>query len=306
MEKAMNEMVKFSEVKKRYGKVSALSGASFEIPPGTVTAILGANGAGKSTALKMMVGLEKADFGVVRVLGKEDRKIGPEELRRIGYVAEGMELPDWMTVAELMDWCRPMYPDWNRALEKKLDALFRLPLSRKLKHLSRGQRMKAALWSLLCYRPELLILDEPFSGLDPAVRDDLTRSVLELAENEQWAVVIATHDIAEVENLADRVVVMRYGKVYLEGDREELLEKWRRVEVIVPDGWKASARYPREWFAMERMGRVLRFYESDYGSGFADKLSTVFPEVGEPVVERVSLRDMLVVLVKSGKVEVGA
>ncbi|MFT6863919.1 MAG: ABC-2 type transport system ATP-binding protein [Akkermansiaceae bacterium] len=190
----MNERVKFMDVRKSFGAVSALSGASFTIPVGTVTALLGANGAGKSTALKMMVGLEKPSARNAVVLEKDSRKIGPRELGRIGYVAEGMELPDWMTVGEL----------------------FKLPLDRKLKNLSRGQRMKAALWSVLSYRLELLILDEPFSGLDPVVRDDLTWSVLEWAESEKWAVVIATHDIGKIENLADRVVVMRYGKVELE------------------------------------------------------------------------------------------
>lgn len=302
----MNEMVKFMEVKKRYGKVSALSGASFVIPAGTVTALLGANGAGKSTALKMMVGLEKPSTGHVVVLDQESGKIGPRDLAKIGYVAEGMELPDWMTVGELMAWCRPMYPEWDRALEKKLGELFKLPLDRKLKDLSRGQRMKAALWSVLSYRPQLLILDEPFSGLDPVVRDDLTRSMLELAESEKWAVVIATHDIGEVENLADRVVVMRYGKVELEGDREEMLERWRRVEILVPDGWEEPARYPREWLRVERMGKVLRFYESEFDSGFEIKMAEVLPGLGEAALERVSLRDMLVVLVKSGRVEVGS
>ncbi len=299
-------MVKFVDVRKQYRKVSALSGARFSIPAGSVTAMLGANGAGKSTALKMMVGLEKPTSGNAVVLGKDSRKIGSEELRRIGYVAEGMELPDWMTVKELMDWCRPMYPEWDRKLERKLDDLFKVPMDRKLKNLSRGQRMKAALWSVLCYRPELLILDEPFSGLDPVVRDDLTRSILELAESEKWAVVIVTHDIGEVENLADRVVVMRYGKVYLEGDREELLESWRRVEVLVPDGWEAPEKLPREWVAVERMGKVLRFYEREFGDDFDEKITKCFAGFGEPVVERVSLREMLVVLVKSGKVEVGA
>jgi ABC-type Fe3+/spermidine/putrescine transport system ATPase subunit len=117
----MNEMVKFLDVRKQFRKVSALSGARFSIPDGSVTAMPGANGAGKSTALKMMVGLEKPTSGNAVVLGKDSRKIGPEELRRIGYVAEGMELPDWMTVKELMDWCRPMYPEWDRKLERKLE-----------------------------------------------------------------------------------------------------------------------------------------------------------------------------------------
>jgi len=302
----MSDIVKFEKVKKSFGSASALSGASFSIPQGSVTTVLGANGAGKSTALKMMVNLEKPGQGKVTVLGSPSKRIGPSELQRIGYVAEGMELPDWMTVAELMEWCRPMYPKWDSRLEEKLGELFKLPPRRKLKDLSRGQRMKAALWSVLSYRPELLILDEPFSGLDPVVREDLTRSLLELAESESWAVVIATHDIGEVENLADRVVVMRYGKVELEGDREEMLEKWRRVEVLVPDGWEGLQWYPREWLKIERMGKVLRFYESEFESGFESKLNKLLPEVGEPQLARVTLREMLVVLTKSGRVEVGA
>lgn len=302
----MNEIVKFTEVRKLFGKASALSGASFSIPAGSVTTLLGANGAGKSTALKMMVNLEKPSTGNVVIFGKESRKIGPAELQRIGYVAEGMELPNWMTVGELMSWCRPMYPSWDLPLEKKLGELFKLPLTRKLKDLSRGQRMKAALWSVLSYRPELLILDEPFSGLDPVVREDLTRSLLELAESESWAVVIATHDLEEVENLADRVVIMRFGKVELEGDREEMLERWRRVEVLVADDWEEPERYPRSWLKIERMGKVLRFFESEYDGGFGEKLAEWLPAGINPNLVRVTLREMLVVLVKSGHVEVGA
>ena len=302
----MSDLVKFESVKKSFGRASALSGASFSIPEGSVTTLLGANGAGKSTALKMMVNLEKPNYGKVSVFGKPSQKIGPHELQRIGYVAEGMELPDWMTVGELMNWCRPMYPGWDVRLERKLGDLFKTPTHRKLKELSRGQRMKAALWSVLSYRPELLILDEPFSGLDPVVRDDLTKSLLELAESERWAVVIATHDIGEVENLADRVVVMRYGKVELEGDREEMLEKWRKVEVLVPDGWEYPERYPREWLKIERMGRVLRFFESDFGEDFESRMSRHLRGVEKPQLSRVSLREMLVVLSKSGRVEVGA
>ena len=136
--------------------------------------------------------------------------------------------------------------------------------------------------------------------------DDLTKSLLELAESEFWAVVIATHDIGEVENLADRVVVMRYGKVELEGDREEMLEKWRKVEVLVPDGWEYPERYPREWLKIERMGRVLRFFESDFGEDFESRMSRHLRGVEKPQLSRVSLREMLVVLSKSGRVEVGA
>jgi ABC-2 type transport system ATP-binding protein len=185
--------------------------------------------------------------------------------------------------------------------------MFRLPMDRSLKHLSRGQRMKAALWTTLSYRPELLILDEPFSGLDPVVRDDLTRSVLELAGGGRWGVVISTHDIAEVEKLADRVVVLKLGRVELEGDREELLDRWRRVEVLVPDEWRAPERYPREWLEVERAGSVLRFLDSEFDEGgFGAKLARHAPGARDPAVQRIGLREMLVALVKAGHVEAGA
>ncbi|GHC41075.1 ABC transporter ATP-binding protein [Roseibacillus persicicus] len=303
----MSDLLEFEKVKKRFGGVSALSGASFTVPKGSVTALLGANGAGKSTALRVALNLEKPSQGLVRVLGQDSRRIGPVELRKIGYVAEGMEMPEWMTVDQYLNWCRPLYPDWDRKLEEKLRGIFHVPSNRPLKALSRGQRMKAALLSVLSYRPELLILDEPFSGLDPLVRDDLTKSILELADQDSWGVVIATHDIEEVERLADRVVVMKLGKVELAGDREELLEKWRRVEVLVTDEWEEPARYPSEWLNVKRVGMVVRFYESKYAKeDLGEKLKTHFPLTADPALQRVSLRDVLRVLTKAGRVEVGS
>ncbi|MBK1834709.1 ABC transporter ATP-binding protein [Roseibacillus ishigakijimensis] len=302
----MNELVKFEEVGVSFGRVPALSGATFSVPKGSVTTLLGANGAGKSTAMRAALNLVKANRGQVTVLGQPARRIGPRELRKIGYVAEGMEMPGWMSVRAYLDWCRPMYPGWDLALEKKLAAMFALPSDRLLKNLSRGQRMKAALLSVLPYRPELLLLDEPFSGLDPLVRDDLTRSILELCEQESWGVLISTHDIAEVEQLADRVVIMKLGRVILEDDREALLERWRRVELLVGDDWEAPARYPVEWLGLSRMGLVVRFYESDYEAGrFAEKLSQYFPGGADVATQRVSLREVLATLAKSGQVEVG-
>lgn len=303
----MSELVRYEDATVRFGDVFALSGASFTVPQGSVTTILGPNGAGKTTALKLALNLVKPSGGSVEVLGTKSRRLGPKQLQRIAYVAEGMEMPWWMTVEQLLSWCRPLYPEWDRQLERKLAVMFKVPEDRPLKSLSRGQRMKAALLSTLSYRPELLVLDEPFSGLDPVVRDDLTRSMLELAESECWGVMISTHDIAEVEQLADRVVVLKSGKVELEGDREALLEQWRRVEVLVPDGWEAPESYPREWLGVERMGNVLRFLESAYvEGGFGDKMARHAAGAYDPAVERIGLRDMLVALVKAGQVEVGA
>ncbi len=143
--------------------------------------------------------------GEARVLGVDSRKLGPRERERIGYVSENQKLPEWMTVRQLLDYCRPFYPTWDRDLEASLLKQFELPPERRIRELSRGMMMKAALLTSLPYRPKLLVLDEPFSGLDPLVRDEFIRGMLEVSQQSDWSIFISSHDINEVEQLADRV-----------------------------------------------------------------------------------------------------
>ena len=242
----MNHLLEFQNVSRSFGNNRVLHEVSFRVPRGSVTALLGPNGAGKSTALRMAVNLLTPTAGEVTVLDTPSRRVGPAQLRRLGYVADGMELPLWMTVDQFLAWCRPLYPQWDRALEARLRKDFDLPGDRKLAHLSRGQRMKAALLSCLAYRPELLLLDEPFSGLDPVVRDEFISGLLEMAGQEGWSLLVSSHDIEEVQRLADRVVVLDNGRVKLEESTEELLARHRLVEVLlekecaVPPGPAAS------------------------------------------------------------------
>ena len=131
----------------RFFRTQALNDVSFTVPSGSVTALLGANGAGKSTALRVAVNLLRPSGGSAQVLGVDSRKLRPEHLQRIAYVADGMDLPAWMTVEQFLNWCRPLYPKWDRDLEAKLARDFKLPMDRRLRNLSRWQRMKAALLS---------------------------------------------------------------------------------------------------------------------------------------------------------------
>src|SRR5688500_9635944 len=143
--------------------------------------------------------------GEAHVLGVDSRRLGPRQLETIGYVSENQQMPQWMTLAELLAYCRPFYPTWDDALCRKLVDDFELPLDVKIGRMSRGMRVKAALVTALAYRPLLLVLDEPFSGLDPVVREDLVHGVLERAGEEQWSVLISSHDLDEVERLVDSV-----------------------------------------------------------------------------------------------------
>ena len=302
----MNSLLEFQQVNRRFGRSKALKDASFRVPAGSITALLGPNGAGKSTALKIALNLLRPSSGTVRVLGTDSRKLGPAELARIGYVADGMELPEWMTVAQFLGWCRPLYPKWDADLERALCKQFALPADRKLRHLSRGQKMKAALASVLSYRPELLVLDEPFSGLDPLVRDEFIAGLLELAGSEGFSVILSSHDIEEVDRLADHVVLMNHGTVLLDESAESLLARHRRIEVLMPENFGSLPELPAHWIAAESAGRVLRFADTRHDpEDFARATAKVFTGCPPPDVHRFTLRELFVTLVKAGKADAG-
>src|SRR5712691_3760323 len=178
----MAEAIQTADLTCRYGRTEAVAGLSFSVPEGSLFALLGPNGAGKTTTIRMLMNMVRPSRGEATVLGVDTRRLGPSELRAIGYVSENQKPPSWMNVAQLLAFCRPLYPGWDEALCRKLIDEFDLP---------RDMRVKAVLVSSLAYRPRLLVLDEPFSGLDPVVRDDLIRGVLELAGEERWSVLIS-------------------------------------------------------------------------------------------------------------------
>jgi ABC-2 type transport system ATP-binding protein len=184
----MKPIIEIRGLRKQFRKTVAVDGLNLDVPEGAVTAFLGPNGAGKTSTIKCLLNLHTPDDGSARVLGVDSRRLGPEVFQQVGYVSENQELPLWMTVRQFIDYCRPMYPGWDAAFADRLLREFDLPPDSTLKALSRGMRMKAALLSSLAYRPKLVVLDEPFSGLDPLVRDEFIRGMLELTENEGCSV----------------------------------------------------------------------------------------------------------------------
>src|SRR5471030_506309 len=224
-------IIETKNLTRRFGRTEAVHGLDLTVPTGSVCALLGPNGAGKTTTIKMLMNLLPPTAGAAHVLGTDSRQLGERELAQIGYVSENQQLPLWMTVRQLLDYCRPFYPAWDRALEKTLLARFELPESRKLAQLSRGMLMKAALLSSLAYRPKLLVLDEPFSGLDPLVRDEFIKGVLEVSAQGDWTVVVSSHDIDEVERLADHVALLEDGRLRFSESTEALQARFRLVEV---------------------------------------------------------------------------
>ncbi|HVJ45405.1 MAG TPA: ABC transporter ATP-binding protein [Luteolibacter sp.] len=296
--------IHFDNVSRHFGGLRALSLASFQVEPGKIAALLGPNGVGKSTALKICANLMRPTSGEARVLGKPSTKLAPDDFRRLGYVAEGMDLPLWMKVGHFLAWCRPLYPNWDTALEKKLLDEFGLPLDRKLANLSRGERMKAALVSVLSYRPELLLLDEPFSGLDPLVRDQFLGGVLELAGQEGWSVLISSHDLAEIDTLVDQVIFLQQGKIVLDEESESLLSRHRKVRLLLPGETSELPGLPGNWVEVSRKGRVLQFVDMAVKGDTASRVRHLLPDAENIEISAMSLRDIFISIARTTKVRV--
>lgn len=298
-------MIEITNLHKRFRKTEAVAGLSLKVPEGQVTAFLGPNGAGKSTTIKCLLNLHRPDSGGANVLGIDSRKLGPKEFTQIGYVSENMELPLWMTVKQFLEYCRPLYPNWDKAFEGQLLKQFDLPLTTKLKDLSRGMRMKAALLSSLAYRPKLVVLDEPFSGLDPLVRDEFIRGLLELTEQEGWTVFVSSHDIEEVQRLADQVAIINRGKLALDETSDSLQSRFRAIEAVLTDESKLPANLPTDWLQAEQAGRTLRFTASRFQNdeSLVAALRGAVPNAQQPQIRPMSLREIFVALARAYRLE---
>ena len=243
----MDAVIETVDLKRRFGQLDAVEGLNLQVSAGSLFAFVGPNGAGKTTTIKMLLNLLKPTSGKAIVLGTDSRRLGPRQLQRIGYVSENQELPDWMTVDQLVAYLHPFYPTWDDALCRKLRVDLDLTSALPMRTFSRGMRMKAALLVSLAYRPELVVLDEPFSGLDPLARDELIRALLELTGERTWTTLISSHDIDEVERLADSIAFIDKGRVFVTESVQELIGKYRRPlrEIFV-----MLARQSREHLAV--------------------------------------------------------
>lgn len=292
-------IIETDNLTRRYGGTEAVHALTLTVPVGSVFALLGPNGAGKTTTLKMLMNLLAPTAGSARVLGVDSRRLGERERAQIGYVSENQQLPLWMTVTQLLDYCRPFYPTWDRDLERTLLGRFDLPLDRKLGHLSRGMLMKAALLSSLAYRPKLLVLDEPFSGLDPLVRDEFIKGVLEVSDAGEWTVLISSHDIEEVERLADWVGMLDEGRLRIDESTESLQRRFRRVDATGP---KADAAPGADWLEWEQAGALTRFIETKFAGESSERAWRERLGTDQVTAQPMTLREIFLTLTRAGRV----
>jgi ABC-2 type transport system ATP-binding protein len=289
-------MFRAIELSKSYGKVQVLNALDFEVPEGSVFGLIGPNGAGKTTTIKIMMNILRPTSGRVEILGIDSRRLGPDDLTKIGYVSENQEMPGWMTVKYLMDYLKPFYPTWDDARAAELVREFELPLDREISKFSRGMWMKAALASSLAYRPRLLVLDEPFTGLDPLVREDLINGLIKSAA--ETTIFLSSHDLGEIESFASHVCYLDAGRMRFSEEMSSLTARFRQVEVTLKKS-NPETEWPPEWLRREQTAEVVRFVESrfDRERTTAD-IARVFGDVEQVSIQPMPLRAIFVTLAR--------
>jgi ABC-2 type transport system ATP-binding protein len=254
--------VECENLSKRFGRHAAVRELSLCVPAGSAFALIGTNGAGKTTTLRMLVNILQADSGRARVLGIDSRKLKSEDFERIGYVSENQALPERLTVAQYFDYLRALYSKWDADLERTLRRHLDLPPERKLGKLSHGMRMKTILAAALAFRPRVLILDEPLSGLDPLVRDQMVDGMLRQAD--ETTILISSHEITEIESFTTHVGFMHDGELAFQDSIEATLARFRTVDVALTGASKTPAEIPTTWLNLELGERSLRFVDTAF------------------------------------------
>ena len=219
--------VEVSALTRRFGAHAALDGVTLSLARGVVHGLVGANGAGKTTLIRHLLGLLRAEHGSVRVLGRDPVADPVGVLSRVGYLSEEPDLPAWMRVDELVRYTRAFYPTWDDAYAEELAGAFALDPAAKVGALSRGQKARAGLLVALAHRPELLILDEPSSGLDPIARREILGAVLRAVADDGRTVLFSSHLLDEVERVADHVTMISRGRVVLSAPLGDIREAHR-------------------------------------------------------------------------------
>ncbi len=214
--------IHFQNVEKKFGRKKVLRSLNMNVPAGSVYALLGCNGVGKSTSVKMMVGQLEPNAGEIRIMGRDPVRDAVALRRETGYVAENQRLFNELTLEEYCSFLKKFYPDWNDELCSSILRRFKLPADGKLGSFSRGMYSKAALVVALCRKPKLLILDDPTLGLDTAARHEFMDMILETLPEFEHTVLISSHIINELEGLCDHAGIVRDGKMVIEGDLDSL------------------------------------------------------------------------------------
>jgi ABC-2 type transport system ATP-binding protein len=263
-----NELaIETRDLVKRYGSIAAVDGLSLSVPRGAVYALVGRNGSGKTTTIRMLLDLSLPDAGTARVLGMDCHAERVKVLERVGYVSDRPLLGAW-TGEQLVRLNRGFYPRWSDELVARYVRVFDIPMKQRFRNLSRGNQTKMWLMLALAQQPDVLILDEPTAGLDPVVTDQLLRVLVEDVAAEGCTVFMSSHHLSEIERIADWVGMIDKGKLLLEAPMEELRARFRRIQVA----GVAEMAMPMAAMRVRRSGASTEYVVRDGAEEFVDAL----------------------------------
>jgi ABC-2 type transport system ATP-binding protein len=236
-------IVDIKNLSRNFGSNQVLKDVTLRVPRGGVFGLIGSNGAGKTTLIKHILGSHYAQTGSVNVFGMDPVREPVKVLGRIGYMSENRDTPGWMRVQELIDFTSTFYPSWDSGYVKELLELFELDSKQRIRNLSRGQTARVCLLLALAHRPELLVLDEPSSGLDPVIRRDILAAIVRTTADDGRTVLFSSHLLDEVERLADRIAILHQGRVLLEDSLESILDSFHRITLRFDQSYSVAPSF---------------------------------------------------------------
>jgi ABC-2 type transport system ATP-binding protein len=274
-----DSVVEVRGLSRQFGKQFALRDVSLSISSGLVYGLVGVNGAGKTTLIKHLLGLLKAKTGTVKLFGLDPIRNPVEVLGRVGYLSEERELPEWMRIDELLRYTAAFYPGWDWQYASELIDTFGLDARKKVNALSKGMRAQTGLIAAVAHRPELLLLDEPSSGLDPVVRKDILNAVIRTVAEDGRTVIFSSHLLDEVEMMSDYLYMIHKGQVVVDGELDEIKSRHQTVSIR----WNGSPEKPpiEAAFASERVGESWRMVCGGSGEQVRERISASGGEVLE-------------------------
>jgi ABC-2 type transport system ATP-binding protein len=257
---------------KRYDDLEALRGLDLQVPSGSIFGFLGRNGAGKTTTIKVLLGMARPTSGEARVFGLLPGAQGVEIRRRTAFVSDDKDLYDYMTAGEMIAFTRSFYPHWRDDLEQQYLRKFELSSGRDIKTLSRGTRTKLSLLLALCRGAELLVLDEPTSGLDPAMAEDVLQALVGHVAREESTVFFSSHQLTEVEQIADHVAIIDRGQTVVSGSLDDLRARYQRVQLVFEGDAPEFKVHAPGTHRVTRKGRVVTILSSSGGTEVVDEV----------------------------------
>jgi len=293
--------IELNAVCKRYRHFS-LDQVSLKLPQGQIMGLIGANGAGKSTTIRILMGLVHQDSGEVRVLGHPMPADQVAAKRDIGFASEDMRLYDSMTLGWHMSFIQSMYPNWDADYAQVLLKRFGLRADQKIKGLSHGQRVKSTLLLVLARKPKLLVLDEPTTGLDPVARHEILRELTNVMADESRTILFSSHNTQDVEQISDQITFIDRGRIIDSMDKEIYLDRWRRLRLEVPLGTQLPT-LPGV-IDVRQQGRLA----VATANAFAPDLASAYENTGARVqcIENMTLEEIFVAKVEHSREEVEA